>query len=81
MLDKKKSNAPSEFRNAPETQQDQYYGAPILGGGPLAIGYYNTPAAPAYGYGQPNYGYDVNAAASGGFMGQQPQQQNPGGFW
>ena len=62
ILDKKKQAAPSGFQEPPETQ-DQYYGAPMMGGGPLAIGYYNTgTAAPGYGaptpgYGQPGFGY------------------------
>jgi clathrin heavy chain len=66
ILDKKKQNAPSGFQEPPETA-DQYYGAPILGGAPLAIGYYNTPAASGYGYSQPGYaqGYDPNAYGQG----------------
>jgi len=82
LLDKKKQNAPSGFQEPPETQDGAYpYGAPILGGQQLAIGYYPTPAAPAYGvpYGQPPaYGQPAYPDPSASFLGQPPPAA--GGF-
>jgi len=88
LLDKKKQAAPSGFQEPPETadQYGVYGGAPILGGGQLAIGYYNTPGAAGaggYAYGQqPGYGQQgyVDPAVYG-MQQQQQQQQGFGGGW